>query len=324
MKITFKKSIIILLSTIVLGGCLKNNDFYEGFTDIAPLADINLSHLSTDTLTVYALNIAPSPDQTTDTVFAVHLSSKNHVGDVTFTLGVGANDSAFVAFMQAHPEYTLMPSDLYTFDSVVTIKNAGVLNTADVRIKFKTAAVDANGDNLFLSNQYVLPIIIKDAGGYGIASNFRMIVMRVLAKNQYDGLYSLSIKTVGWAAYGIADGVTNTWPSNVTLATAGAASLDLTSDEVGSSQPAFTADGAITGFGATSPRFTFDPSTNKLVDVTNTTPDDGRGRAFHLNSAVTDSRYDPATKTIYAAYIMTQNGRPNQFIYDTLTYQGPR
>jgi len=43
-----------------------------------------------------------------------------------------------------------------------------------------------------------------------------------------------------------------------------------------------------------------------------------------LNPAVTDSRYDPATQTIYAAYEMTQNGRPNQFIYDTLVYRGPR
>ncbi|MBL0334798.1 MAG: hypothetical protein IPP73_05640 [Chitinophagaceae bacterium] len=65
----------------------------------------------------------------------------------------------------------------------------------------------------------------------------------------------------------------------------------------------------------------------RLVNVSNDIPDDGRGRAFRLNTAFTsptDSRYDPATKKIYAAYIMSQNGRPDQFIYDTLTYRGPR
>ena len=56
----------------------------------------------------------------------------------------------------------------------------------------------------------------------------------------------------------------------------------------------------------------------------NLIPDDGRGRAFAINPAVTDSRYDPATKTIYAAYLMFQNGRPTQYIYDTLVYKGSR
>jgi hypothetical protein len=91
--------------------------------------------------------------------------------------------------------------------------------------------------------------------------------------------------------------------------------------------PAFavTATGlSPTAFGATSPKFTFDDATNKLIKVENIIPDDGRGRTLLLNPAITDSRYDPATKTIYAAFIMTQNGRPNQFFYDTLTYIGPR
>jgi hypothetical protein len=67
--------------------------------------------------------------------------------------------------------------------------------------------------------------------------------------------------------------------------------------------------------------FTFDVATDKLVSVTNTTPDDGRGRAFFLNPAITTSRYDPATKTIYAAYMLKQNGRPDMAIYDTLTFK---
>jgi hypothetical protein len=65
---------------------------------------------------------------------------------------------------------------------------------------------------------------------------------------------------------------------------------------------------------------TFDLATDKLLSVTNTTPDDGRGRAFEMNPAVTTSRYDPATKTIYAAYFLKQTGRPNLAIYDTLVY----
>jgi hypothetical protein len=68
----------------------------------------------------------------------------------------------------------------------------------------------------------------------------------------------------------------------------------------------------------------FDPATDKMSSVINTTPDDGRGRTFRLNPAVTNSRYDPGTRKIYAAYLMTQNGRPDQEIYMEFSYIGPR
>ena len=75
-----------------------------------------------------------------------------------------------------------------------------------------------------------------------------------------------------------------------------------------------------TAFGAIAPLFIFNNTTNKLTDVQNTYADDGRGRKLELNPAITDSRFDPATKTIYAAFIMKQTGRVNQYFYDTLTY----
>ena len=151
----------------------------------------------------------------------------------------------------------------------------------------------------------------------------------ISVKNKYDGLYNLTIQTVGWAAYGIADGVTYQWPGapgkSIGLITASTNSLTLfdfvRSDNL---QLAFSAAGSPTAFGATTPKFTFDLQTNKLISVDNTTPDDGRGGTLKLNPNVTDNRYDPNTKTIYAAYIKHQNGRPDQNIYDTLTYTGPR
>ncbi len=139
--------------------------------------------------------------------------------------------------------------------------------------------------------------------------------------------YSLRIKTTGWANYGISDDEPGDYPGGMGLVTAGANSVTFYNGTsgFGNLQPALTAgNAAATGFGATTPMLTFDPATNKLIAVVNTTPDDGRGRTLHLNPAVTDSRYDPATKTIYAAYIMTQNTRPDQYIYDTLVYQKPR
>jgi len=207
--------------------------------------------------------------------------------------------------------------------SVATILNNGVV-TIPKGSRIGYLQVTFNASNLLAEN-YALPVKINIVAepGYTISGNMNTGIVAIGPKNQYDGMYELTILTSGWGAYGINDGPPAlTWPTNVGLVTSGPNSV-VFSSEVGSSQPAF-AGGGITGFGATEPQFTFDPTTNKLISVVNLVPDDGRGRTFFLNPAVTDSRYDPATQTIYAAYEMTQNGRPNQFIYDTLVYRGPR
>jgi hypothetical protein len=170
-----------------------------------------------------------------------------------------------------------------------------------------------------------------DKAGYTISGNLATGIFAFGIKNKYDGDYRMRIKTVGWSAYAIADNLPGTWPTNIGLVTAGSSSVTIIDYLRGDNlQPAFSAGatpsvlGAATAFGATSPMYTFDPATDKLVSVVNTTPDDGRGRFLQLNTAITTSRYDASTKTIYAAYIMKQNGRPDMFIYDTLTYRAPR
>lgn len=144
------------------------------------------------------------------------------------------------------------------------------------------------------------------------------------SKNQYDARYHLRIKGVGWINFGIADTGSASWPGDLSLVTSGPNSVTFLTTEAGNLQPAFTETGGPTGLAATIPQFTFDSVTNKLIDVTNLAPDDGRERSLMLNPAITDSRCDPAGKTIYASYVMSQNGRPPEYFYDTLTYAGPR
>lgn len=207
---------------------------------------------------------------------------------------------------------------------VITIANGGVVTIPKgSRIGYLRVTFNAND---LLAAQYALPVKIASVAepGYTISGNLNTGIVAIGPKNKYDGLYKLTILTSGWGAYGINDGPpSNTWPTNIGLVTSGPNSVTFSSQELGPLQPAF-AGGSPTGFGATAPQFTFDPATDKLVSVVNLAPDDGRGRTFFLNPAVPDSRYDAATQTIYAAYVMTQNGRPNQLIYDTLVYRGPR
>lgn len=65
------------------------------------------------------------------------------------------------------------------------------------------------------------------------------------------------------------------------------------------------------------PHFTINPGTNIITDVNNIFPDDGRGRKAFLDASSV-SRYDATTKTYYLHYYMTQNGRSDLIIHDTL------
>ena len=212
--------------------------------------------------------------------------------------------------------YVLPPTDAYTLSTSVTIAKG--TRQVTVRVVINTGAPDFD-----YTASYALPLTIAQASYGVISSNFGTAIYSFTPLNKYDGSYSLREKLSGWSAYGIDDGNTYNWPNNVGFVTSGQYSNSTSDPNWGSLQLAFTAGAGTTAFGATTPQYTFDANDN-LVAVTNTTPDDGRGRKLALDPAVTNSRFDNATKTIYAAYIMYQNGRPNQFIRDTLVYQSPR
>jgi hypothetical protein len=230
--------------------------------------------------------------------------------EVTFTKNSALIAQYNTAFGTGYVE---MNSDAYSLASnKVTI--AADQTEATLPLQIFTSKVD-------LSKENMLAFSITDASGETISSNFKNIVLPIGVKNRFDGIWDLTVRATGWAAYGIQDGPTFHW-GDFELITAGVNSVT-TFNGFSNLLAAFTAGGGQTQFGATSPRFTFDAS-NKLVAVQNDIPDDGRGRVLVMNPAVTDSRYDPAAKKIYLSYIMKQNGRPDQYRYDTLVYVGPR
>lgn len=235
--------------------------------------------------------------------------------DIKITIAIDtAALRAFNADQSAND--TLPPADAYSFPTTVTIPKGSNGATIYCHVTL-TSDWDYNAS-------YVLPLTITSASYGAVSTNYGTAMYGIAGRNKYDGSYSLTQRQVGWSTYGIDDGSTYTWPNNVGFVTAGASSNSTSDKNEGSLLLAFTSSGGATGFGATTPLFTFDASSNAITSVSNTTPDDGRGRTLYLNPAVTDSRYDPSTKTIYAAFIMTQNGRPLQYFYDTLVYKGTR
>jgi hypothetical protein len=336
MKLYIKSSFAaILLLSLFVTGCLKDKDYddrliqstrSEGTQKI-----VEISLTTTSTVNFLQISMANSTNDTTFRLVPVSLAAdKPATEDIVVTV---VPNPALIGNYNATAGtfYEEAPSAIYTITNTVA-PGGGFLvtipkgsNTGYLEIKIKPSN--------FLGHEYALGYQISSIqnAGYLISSNLSSGVAAVGIKNKYDGSYDLRIKTVGWTAYGIADGVAGDYPDPLFLITNSANSVRFFNPNSGDLQPAFSGTanvpgtiGGATAFGATTPLFTFDVATDKLISVTNTSPDDGRGRTLFLNTAVTDSRYDPATKTIYAAYIMTNTGRPNQFIYDTLTYNGPR
>lgn len=229
-----------------------------------------------------------------------------------------------------HVTLTLNPTIVADNDLVLLPTSAYAINT-DVVIPAGQKSVVVpitfpDASTLDATQPYGLGFTISSvASGYTIATNMKDVVIAFNIKNRFDGEYSLKMQHLGWLAYGIWDGPSLTYPDNFGIVTAGANSFTLENYARGDEnlQPGFTTTPAATGFGAAAPIFTFDAD-NKLINVDNLLPDDGRGRDFTINGAVTTSRFDPTDRTIYAAYIMSQTGRPPFYIYDTFTYIGPR
>jgi Domain of unknown function (DUF1735) len=291
----------------IFSSCLKNSNYNTPFSTVDASVDLPLSAANNNSL----ISFSYTEGQPAYFPVYINLASPNTLGiSVTATLTV---DTAFLNNYNSinSTDFQLLP------DSDYTVLN-GWARDIPAGHRLDSMYVMYNLDKMDLSARYVLPITIQNASVPIEQWNHLLINPQV--KNKYDGEYDLIIKTVGWGAFGIADGPPALDYGSLGMVTSGGSGLVF---DIGA-QPGFTNTGDPTSFGATNPQLTFDPVTNQLVSVVNLAPDDGRGRMFQIDSTVTTSHWDPVTKNIYAAYLMFQNGRPTQYIYDTLIYQGPR
>jgi hypothetical protein len=311
MRLTKFSFLFILLAAAVVS-CVKKDDYYKkdttessrkqvlklmGAPDLVAFArDVKSTN---DTFVLIDLRRYPNTEADLNQPLTVKLQSNPALIDAYNT----ANGTAFIELPAS--SYTLLDDiNNLTFQPGEAIK--------EVRISVDQSQLD-------LSQAYALGFSVVDPGSAVINPGAVDVVYNVGVKNKYDGSYSADITLTGWSAYGIADGVTYTWPVPIGLITSGAASVT----ESEGYQPGFNDAGDPIVFGATYPEYTFDPATDEMINVDNLAPDDGRGRDFHLDPAQT-SYFDPATNNVYAHYIMVQNGRPDQHIDIVFTYLGPR
>lgn len=242
--------------------------------------------------------------------------------DITVTLAV---NNALVA--QHDPTALVLPTANFTLPSTTITIPKGQRVSAPFQLSINTGPLDP-------TKKYGIGLTIASVSkaGVGIPSNLKNVVYVFALKNRYDGVYSLNMRLDGWEAFGIASGVAGNYNANVELITSGpnevTTNLQAPQAGFGNLQPGFTGGvGAISGFtafGAATPKYIFDLNTNKVTAVVNTTPDDGRGRAFYLDPLSTTSEWNPTTKQLKVEYFLKQTGRPDMKITAIYTHIKPR
>lgn len=198
---------IALLAIIALffSSCLKDKNIDDQVYGLKGLEDTKLAELVSAPYKV--ISLIASDNDTTFTLVNVHLNSaKPADNDLTVTLMI---DQALLDDYNLNngTSYIVPPSSAYTFDNLTVTIPKG---SRDGFLKITTKPNSLSGPDY----AFAFSIGSISDPSFVISKNYKNIVTVVGVKNIYDGNYNLRIKTVGWDAYGIADDLTDDWPSN--------------------------------------------------------------------------------------------------------------
>jgi hypothetical protein len=328
-----------LAAVLSLGSCLKDKGFENGQYGIngADQGKIITLSAAQNVVTNHAVDFVNTPQVLTLSGI-IFDADQPTTKDIVVTIDtLSARPSGLLtAYNTANPGSALTPLPAAWYQLLtglqVTIPAGSKTGLLQIRIPNATL-FDVN-----LTYGLAVTLVSNDAG-VTTSTNLKNAIFAISAKNKYDGAYDIRLKALDWnnpsdpaSNFGIWNQPAS-WPSwasgwGIEMITAGATAVKMFSPAHGAFIHVIFGATPTTysGFGSTAPKFTFDAATDAMVDVFNDTSPSppANGRVFLMNPAVTTSRYDANSKTIYAAIILRQPARTDLQIFDTLTYVGPR
>lgn len=304
-----------MASVILLAGCLKDKDYDNGLRGIDIDGDVKIIELAGPVNGFRTADFIASANDTTVQAVMIRLASEEPAeNDIVVTLEL---DPVLVdEYNTANgTNYQVPPASLFTIPSLtVTIPKGS--RVAYLNVSAKPTELIGTEYALGFKISGVSDPSVKLSGNYGEQ------VVGLVVRNQYDGTYTLRFGFYHPTAS--PDYATKT--TTIELHTTGASSGKLFWPLLGGYAPPIIAGGSFSYFGAQEPEFIIDPATNK-VTVQNSYPG---AVTFYTMATGYDSRYDPATRTIYAkfGYNYLPDGSFNPASTrewtDTLIYVGPR
>ncbi len=287
-------SAALLMAAFATTSCLKEQGYVDTKNDPNKyVADI--SEAGAEDLVALALDATPPVEDVK--LCQVRIGSKD-VPNKDFTLKLTVNPTLVADYNTANgTNYVDLPSSAYT-GSLGSILIPSGKRATDVSIKLNKAALD-------LSNAYAIGLTLSDAGGATISSSAKNIIVGILVKNQWDGIYLVKGQTLR-AGDPVKTGAFA--PFERGLATSGSNSVVMDNLQL-------WADGTGVGIG----------NVGWVINADNTITISSPGGAVNSSTQGSGviSRYIPATKTFIADFTWGA-GLASRRGQDTLVYQRPR
>jgi hypothetical protein len=293
--------------------CLKDDEHLWDFSDNSPLVEIPEAP-SVSGFIVRAIDMV----DVIDINIPVNIAAPNPLGeDVTVTFELDKENLELRNVKEQKENtgmlYEMFPEALFTVDSW-TVKIPAGKNLVNFPIHVKSSLVD-------LSKNYLLPIKIKSVTpNITIASNFSRILLQIIVKNKWDGVYEVT----GSMTDPTPDYV-GSYPKTIHLITTGPKSCAYFDVNLNGGTFGYKFDAAGSGsyFGNWAPAFNFNDD-GTIASMSNYLNDPApRSRRFALdNTAANKVNTD---KSIDVAYHMVYNASSTRaFVIEHFTYVGPR
>ena len=247
---------------------------------------------------VNAIGFSARPGSATLPLFTVQRDA-NSESNLNSTVEVQLKlDTALIgAYNRANgTEFIPMPASLYD------LKTLNVTFAPGEFAKKVTITVDPS--TFDLSKSYALGIAIATASnGYQIVESASNGLFNILVKNDYDGVYDVTGTMVDY----VSSALTGYFPMKYHLVTSGAVTVDGYDPDIWHDRfvPIYSGT-SVSGYGSFGPVFTFDPSTNKIVSVTNFYGQPaGNTRSAQLDPSGLN-RFNPSDRSIDVKFFMLQ------------------
>ncbi len=311
MKKFLKLTFLAGLMGFTLTGCLKDKGFDNGEYGVQVIEKkaVALPQAGTISFAIFSSNESQVINAPTFTAESINKP----------TTDINVKFKLKPELVDADPDLTLLPADEYSINLDGKIAAGQIVDTLQLEIK-KSSNLDPN-------KVYALGLELVSAdNGYQVAANLKEVLIKIVIKNKYDGIYKISGTYLDVSPAG-AD-FTSRYPLYYFLVTTGPGSVDVYMFLNGEFVPAyaFTSSVGPQYYGRWGLQLFFNTATDAVSDIRNYygdpanpanfvgDPSGGTGAPDYIASNTRKASldptginaYDPATKTIKIKYFMLQ------------------
>lgn len=309
---------LLVLGTLSMTSCLNDlEDFVGAFSSAPAIAELSESpNAATGTVTREILD----PTKTKVFTLRVGVAVANPLGSPT-TVTLAIDNSLVAAYNTKYGAAALpIPAAGISVSSYDVTIPAGQLE-ADWSFTVDPTKVP-NIVDLF----YLLPVkIVSATNGVTVSGNFGVKYIRVLSRNQWDGVYEVTGTMVDAANAAL----TGHHPHEVDMITTGGTTCSVYDHTIGGYYYPIENNGSLSYYGSFGINMGFDPVANKPISVSNYWGVVSNTRAGAINETYANS-VNPTTRDITIQYYMLQPSviAAPPHIRSTMTevwkYLGPR